>query len=78
MYEAFQYAYSVNGKKTNGGIPIMKKIVTPLLLLSLTAFIASSALAAEGGNPRKGKHLYKKNCKSCHSADGAGGALRGG
>jgi mono/diheme cytochrome c family protein len=62
-------------KKTNGGIPVMKKIVTPVLLLTLAAFIATSALAADGGNPRKGKHLFKKNCKTCHSADGAGGDL---
>ena len=32
-------------------------------------------MAAEGGNPRKGKHLFKKTCKTCHAADGAGGEV---
>lgn len=47
-----------------------------LLLLGLiVVFTASSALAIEGGNQRKGKHLFKKNCKSCHSAGGEGGEI---
>ena len=53
----------------------MKKFVKPLLFLTLAAFIATSAMAAEGGNPRKGKHLFKKTCKTCHAADGAGGEV---
>ena len=53
----------------------MKKFVKPVLFLTLAAFIATSAMAAEGGNPRKGKHLFKKTCKTCHSADGAGGEV---
>jgi len=53
----------------------MKKFVKPVLFLTLAAFIATSAMAAEGGNPRKGKHLFKKTCKSCHSSDGAGGEV---
>ena len=51
----------------------MKKLITPVLFITLAAFIATSALAAEGGNPRKGKHLYKKSCKTCHSSGGEGG-----
>ena len=43
--------------------------------LVLTAFTATSALAIEGGNARKGKHLFKKNCKSCHNAGGEGGEV---
>ena len=31
--------------------------------LILAAFTATSVLAVEGGNSRKGKHLYKKNLK---------------
>lgn len=53
----------------------MRKLLKATLLLSLAALIAVSALAAEGGNPRKGKHLYKKSCKSCHGSGGAGGEL---
>ncbi|WP_027183628.1 c-type cytochrome [Desulfovibrio inopinatus] len=44
-------------------------------LLSLSVFVVSLvavALAAEspGGNFRKGKYLFRKNCRSCH-AEGA-------
>lgn len=47
-----------------------------LLLLGLIlTFTVSSAMAIEGGNSRKGKHLFKKNCKSCHAAGGEGGEL---
>lgn len=52
------------------------KIVKPVLVvLALAAFAASLAVASEGGNPKKGKHLYKQDCKSCHSAGGAGGEI---
>ena len=53
----------------------MKKLIKPVLFLTMAAFIATSALAAEGGNPRKGKHLYKKSCKTCHSNGGEGGEV---
>lgn len=47
-----------------------------LLLLGLIlTFTASSVMAIEGGNSRKGKYLFKKNCKSCHSAGGEGGEV---
>lgn len=53
----------------------MKKLVKPLLLLTLAALVATSVMASEGGNPRKGKYLFKKVCKVCHSEDGKGGNL---
>ena len=43
--------------------------------LILSAFTASNVMAIEGGNSRKGKHLFKKSCKSCHSEGGEGGEL---
>ena len=43
--------------------------------LILAAFTATSVLAIDGGNSRKGKHLYKKNCKVCHNKGGEGGEL---
>lgn len=49
-----------------------RKLVAGFALLALTA---TSALAAEGGNPKKGKFLYKKNCKTCHVAGAEGKAL---
>ncbi len=50
-----------------------KKVL--LVGLILSAFCVTSVIAVEGGNSRKGKHLYKKNCKSCHSAGAEGGDL---
>jgi len=53
----------------------MKSVKIILTALILAAFVSSLATASEGGNPKKGKHLYKKNCKSCHSAGAEGGEL---
>ena len=53
----------------------MKKLVTPIVSLALVAFFATTALSVEGGNPRKGKALYKKTCKECHSKGGKGGEI---
>ena len=50
-----------------------KKVL--LVGLILSAFCVSSVMAVEGGNSRKGKHLFKKNCKSCHSVGAEGGEL---
>lgn len=52
------------------------KANTKLALIALvTALASGSVLAADGGNPKKGKHLYKKQCKSCHSQSMEGGEL---
>ena len=53
----------------------MKNILKTAAIIALVAFVASTAFAAEGGNPRKGKHLFKKTCKTCHSSGGEGGEL---
>jgi cytochrome c5 len=53
----------------------MKRISKIIACLAIVALAATSALAAEGGNPKKGKYLYKKNCKVCHVSGAAGGAL---
>ena len=53
----------------------MKSLIKSVVFLSLVTFIATSALAADGGNPRKGKHLFKKTCKTCHSSGGDGGEV---
>ncbi|MEF2229840.1 MAG: cytochrome c [Pseudodesulfovibrio sp.] len=43
-----------------------------LTLITASALIAvftvSMAFAMGGGNARKGKFLYRKNCRSCHGA----------
>lgn len=46
-----------------------------LLALVLSAFTATNLFAVEGGNARKGKHLFKKNCKICHNNGDQGGEL---
>jgi mono/diheme cytochrome c family protein len=46
-----------------------------LILLILIAFAAMTAFAMSGGNPRKGRSLFKKNCKSCHVVGAEGGAI---
>jgi cytochrome c553 len=53
----------------------MKKLVKPVVSLALIAFFATTALGAEGGNPKKGKALYKKSCKECHGTGGKGGEI---
>ena len=57
--------------KTASLVSVKPKIkVAPEKLLT-TAEIEK--LVAKG--PKKGKYLYKKNCKTCHSAEGGGGEL---
>jgi cytochrome c2 len=48
----------------------MTRIVTVILAL---AVLAGSAWAA--GDPAKGKELYAKKCKACHSIEGVGGPM---
>jgi len=53
----------------------MKRTTGIIVTLILIALSTTFALAAEGGNPKKGKYLYKKTCKSCHVAGAEGGEL---
>lgn len=48
-------------------------IITGAVFLTLAMF--SMAFAIGGGNPRKGKFLWRKNCRSCHSPEGSAGDL---
>ena len=50
----------------------LAKIITILICVS---FVAVAAFAAEGGNPKKGKYLWKKTCKQCHVEGESGGVL---
>lgn len=47
----------------------MKKATLIITGLMIVAFTVTSALAAidKPDNYKKGKYLYKKNCKSCHT-----------
>ena len=35
----------------------------------------SEVMILAGGDDKKGKYLFKKNCKKCHTEDGEGGEL---
>jgi len=53
----------------------MNKLGKILIILALVACSATLVIAAEGGNAKKGKYLFKKTCKTCHVAGAEGGAL---
>lgn len=53
----------------------MKNAAKLIACFALMAFAATTAWAAQGGNPKKGKYLYKKECKACHEERGEGGKL---
>lgn len=53
----------------------MKKLLKSITILIALSCFATAVFAAEGGNPKKGKYLYKKSCKTCHVAGAEGGAL---
>jgi cytochrome c5 len=52
----------------------MKGLVRLVLGLMLLA-VAVTTFAAEGGNAKKGKYLYKKDCRTCHVEGGEAKAL---
>lgn len=45
-----------------------RKITVAVATALITVFAFSMAFAMGGGNARKGKFLYRKNCRSCHGA----------
>lgn len=52
----------------------MKRVIATLLSLMLVTGAVAVALAAEltpDGNDRKGKYLYRKNCRTCHTGEKA-------
>ena len=42
------------------------KLILAVATALITVFAVSMAFAMGGGNARKGKFLYRKNCRSCH------------
>lgn len=44
-----------------------RKLVLAVATALMAIFAVSTAFAMGGGNARKGKFLYRKNCRSCHS-----------
>jgi len=53
----------------------MEKLQKLFIALLLVAFASTAVVAAEGGNPKKGKYLFKKSCKTCHVEGGQAEAL---
>lgn len=49
-----------------------RKITLIVATMLITVFAVSMAFAMGGGNARKGKFLYRKNCRSCHDGSTAG------
>ena len=48
-----------------------KTIATVIITLSLLPAVAGMVMAGEEGNARKGKYLFRKNCRTCHVEDGS-------
>ncbi len=44
-----------------------KRILLIILAITLTLSFVNLNLAIEKGNGRKGKYLFRKNCRACHS-----------
>ena len=47
-----------------------KKTFISMIIMMLVLSISATAFAFEPGNERKGKYLYRSNCRTCHK-DGA-------
>jgi len=48
-----------------------RKLILSVATALITIFAVSMAFAMGGGNARKGKFLYRKNCRSCHNGSTA-------
>lgn len=53
----------------------MKRIGLFFIVVAVLTMAAAPVFAIDGGNPKKGKYLYRKSCKSCHGEGGEGGDL---
>jgi hypothetical protein len=47
-----------------------KKLILAVVAIIMTVSFVSVNLATPEGNGRKGKYLFRKNCRSCHSEGG--------
>lgn len=53
----------------------MNTVVKIVSTVALSLSLVTAAYAVDGGNPKKGKYLYKKECKTCHSKGDSAGEL---
>ena len=54
---------------------MFQKIGSVLVVVVFLLVSIGIVIAAEKGNARKGKYLFRKNCRACHIEDGAAKAL---
>lgn len=48
---------------------MMKKVIIMLTALCLTLVFIGVGFSKDKGNSRKGKYLYRQNCRTCHKED---------
>ena len=50
---------------------MLKRIGSILIILFFVFAAIGIVIAADKGNARKGKYLFRKNCRTCHCEDGS-------
>jgi mono/diheme cytochrome c family protein len=50
---------------------MFKKIGTILIIMVFLFAAIGIVMAADNGNARKGKYLFRKNCRTCHAEGGS-------
>ena len=50
---------------------MFKKIGSALIMLIFLLAAIGFVMAADSGNARKGKYLFRKNCRTCHIEGGS-------
>jgi hypothetical protein len=50
---------------------MQKKIASVVIMAVLLLGVSGAGLAQEKGNARKGKYLFRKNCRTCHVSGGS-------
>jgi len=48
-----------------------KRIGSILIIVVIFVVSIGMVMAADKGNARKGKYLFRKNCRTCHCEDGS-------
>ena len=54
---------------------MFKKVSSILLIMIFLLVTIGVVMAGEKGNARKGKYLFRKNCRACHVEGGEGKEL---
>ena len=49
---------------------MLKKIETVFIIIIFLLAAIGAVMADDNGNPRKGKYLFRKNCRTCHVEGG--------